>query len=253
MQAEATDGALRLDSGDARALAPAFAREGRLHIPDFLNADFAKSLHASIAGNVPWMRTMVVGGRGVEAPLDAFLSAGQRRVQIEAQVADFARRGFQYNYDSYRLSNQIQAGQRRGGALAPMEAFYDLLNGEKFLSFVRTLTDDARPAFCDAHVTRYGAGHYLNGHHDGNTNTGRLYAYVMNLTPQWFTDWGGILLYQDDKRDVTLGLPPRFNALNIFRVPQWHSVSQVASFVTAHRYAITGWVRTAPVDAAGAT
>ncbi len=57
---------------------------------------------------------------------------------------------------------------------------------------------------------------------------------------------GGVLLFQDEARNVTGGFPPRFNALNIFRVPQWHSVSQVASFVTAHRYAITGWVRSAP-------
>jgi SM-20-related protein len=232
---------------DAAALAPEFARTGKLHIPDFLDAGFAKSLHAAMAGDVPWMRTMVIGGRGVEAPLAAFLAAGPQRAQIEAQVAEIAQRGFQYNYDGYRLSSQIDAGKRLNGALAPIETFYDFLNSESFLSFVRALTGDAAPAYCDAHVTRYGAGHFLRGHDDGNAQTGRLYAYVMNLTPEWQTDWGGILMFQDEKRDVTLGLPPRFNALNIFRVPQWHSVSQVASFVKAHRYAITGWVRTARV------
>jgi SM-20-related protein len=232
---------------DAAALAPEFARSGRLHIPDFLDDAFAKSVHAAMADAVPWMRTMVVGGRGVEAPLAAFLAAGPRRAQIEAQVADVARNGFQYCYDSYRLSSQIDAGKRLGGVMAPIEAFYDLLNSEAFLSFVRTLTGDAAPAYCDAHVSRYGAGHFLRGHDDGNAQTGRLYAYVMNFTPQWQTDLGGILMFQDERRDVTLGLTPRYNALNIFKVPQWHSVSQVASFVKAHRYAITGWVRTARV------
>ena len=247
MDALQADGGTLARGIDPYALIADFAREGRLHIPNFLDEPFAKSVHAAMAGDVPWMRTMVVGGNGVEAPLAAYLAAGQRRVQIEAEVADLARRGFQYSYDSYRLSGHLEAGRRVGGAMAPIEAVFDMLNSESFLSFVRTLTGDERPAYCDAHVTRYGAGHFLNGHHDGNADTGRLYAYVLNLTPTWFTDWGGVLLFQDDDYNVTLGLPPRFNALNIFRVPQWHSVSQVASFVKAYRYAITGWVRTAPV------
>jgi SM-20-related protein len=232
-----------LNAHDVEALAADFSADGRLHIPDFLETDFARRIHGAMSGNVPWMRTMIVQGRGVEAPLVDYMASGQQRMMLEAQIADGARRGFQYSYDSYRLSTMIDSGRRIGGTFAPVEAVYDFLNSEEFLGFVRELTGDLRPSFCDAHVTRFGAGHYLNGHHDGNANTGRLYAYVLNLTPQWMTDWGGILLFQDDKRDVTLGLPPRFNALNIFRVPQWHSVSQVASFVTQHRYAITGWVR----------
>jgi 2-oxoglutarate-Fe(II)-dependent oxygenase superfamily protein len=36
---------------------------------------------------------------------------------------------------------------------------------------------------------------------------------------------------------------PKFNAINIFRVPQWHSVIQVASYVETERLAFTGWIR----------
>lgn len=232
---------------DAAMLAPEFKLNNRLHIPDFFNADFAKSVHEALKGDVPWTRTMVIQGQAVEAPLKAFLAAGQRRLQLEAEVAHSAQYGFQFSYDSYRLSDQLSAGNRVGGSFEPVEAVYDFLNSPVFLDFVRKLTGDEAPAYCDAHVTRFGAGHFLNRHHDGNTNTGRLYAYVLNLTPVWQADWGGVLLFQDEMQNVTTGYSPRFNALNIFRVPQWHSVSQVASFVQAHRYSITGWVRTAPV------
>lgn len=233
---------------DAALLAPQFRVDKRLHIPDFFNSEFATSVHEALTGDVPWTRTMVINGQGVEAPLKAFLAADQRRLQLEAEVANTAQSGFQYSYDSYRLSGQLEAGRRVGGDFAPVEAVYDFLNSEVFLAFVRQITDDQAPAYCDAHVTRFGAGNFLNRHHDGNTNTGRLYAYVLNLTPIWQTDWGGVLLFQDETQNVTMGYPPRYNALNIFRVPQWHSVSQVASFVQAHRYSITGWVRTAPVN-----
>ena len=235
---------------DPERLAAAFKARSRLHIPNFFKANFAGHTLDALKGDVPWQRTMVVQGKGVEAPLQALAAAHQQRMALEAHVADVARKGFQYKYDAWRLSDQISAGQRRGGPLAPIEAIYDFLNGEDFLGFVRRLTGDAAPAGCDAHVSRYGAGHFLNTHHDGNVDTGRLYAYVLNFTPDWQTDWGGVLLFQDEARNVIEGFPPRFNALNIFRVPQWHSVSQVANFVTAYRYSITGWVRSSATKTA---
>ncbi|MBX9747268.1 MAG: hypothetical protein K2X34_10220, partial [Hyphomonadaceae bacterium] len=36
---------------------------------------------------------------------------------------------------------------------------------------------------------------------------------------------------------------PRWNALNILKVPQPHAVSVVAPFAHGARYSITGWLR----------
>ncbi|WP_309644786.1 2OG-Fe(II) oxygenase family protein [Phenylobacterium sp.] len=229
---------------DPARLAEAFAVNGRLHIPNFFKGNFAKHVSDTLAApDMPWSRTMVVQGKGVEVPLPMWIQGGPQRIQIEQQVIQTARTGFQYMYDAYRISDNIKAGKRAGGRLEPVEAVFDFVNSEDFLSFVRTLTDDDRATNADAHASRYGPGHFLNTHHDGNADTGRLYAYVLNLTPTWSTDWGGVLLFQDDAKNVIEGFPPRFNALNIFRVPQHHCVSQVATFVNAYRYSITGWVR----------
>ena len=35
---------------------------------------------------------------------------------------------------------------------------------------------------------------------------------------------------------------PRFNALNVFAVPQPHSVSIVSPFAVGARYSVTGWL-----------
>ena len=59
----------------------------------------------------------------------------------------------------------------------------------------------------------------------------------------WRADWGGLLLFQDADGHVSEGYVPKFNALNLFAVPQTHAVSQVASFATASRLSITGWIR----------
>ena len=51
------------------------------------------------------------------------------------------------------------------------------------------------------------------------------------------------MLFHAADGHVAEAYTPGFNSLNIFRVPQAHSVSQVASFVTAERLSITGWLR----------
>ena len=68
-------------------------------------------------------------------------------------------------------------------------------------------------------------------------------AYVLNFTPRWSPDWGGILNFIDRDGHVAEGYTPAFNALNVFRVPQLHSVSCVSPYAQAGRYSITGWLR----------
>jgi Rps23 Pro-64 3,4-dihydroxylase Tpa1-like proline 4-hydroxylase len=60
------------------------------------------------------------------------------------------------------------------------------------------------------------------------------------MTPEWRPDWGGILQFIDARGNIAEGYTPCFNALNIFRVPAVHSVSQVALY-GGFRYSVTGW------------
>ena len=137
----------------------------------------------------------------------------------------------------------MEANQRTGGDLAALEGVYDRLNSEPFLAFVRALTGDPRCAYADAQATRYRPGDFLTAHDDDVAGKHRLYAYVLNFTPSWRPDWGGLLAFHEADGHVSEAYTPSFNALNIFRVPQLHAVTQVASFAGAHRLSITGWVR----------
>lgn len=67
----------------------------------------------------------------------------------------------------------------------------------------------------------------------------------MNLTPRWRTEWGGLLQFHDARGDLSHALAPAYNAIHVFTVPQLHSVSYVAPFAGAPRFAITGWLRAA--------
>lgn len=154
-----------------------------------------------------------------------------------------ATEGFQFIFDRLRL------GPARAMGLKAPEALYDLhalFNGPEFLDFARRLTGDDRIAYVDAQATRYLPGHFLNGHDDRHEGAGRLYAYVLNVSPVWRTEWGGLLMFLDEAGEVTETFVPAAGTLNVFRVPQSHAVSMVAPFAGGPRHSITGWWRTEP-------
>ena len=62
-------------------------------------------------------------------------------------------------------------------------------------------------------------------------------------SPIWDRDWGGLLQFFDAEDNIEAAFKPSFNTLNIFTVPQHHSVSMVATYVQAQRLAVTGWFR----------
>jgi Rps23 Pro-64 3,4-dihydroxylase Tpa1-like proline 4-hydroxylase len=120
------------------------------------------------------------------------------------------------------------------------------LSSGEAIDFLRAVTGRADIRFADAQATAYGPRHFLTAHDDDVAGKNRAAAYVLNLTPEWRIDWGGLLLFHGADGVVEEGWPPSFNTLNLFAVPQPHSVSYVTPFVPNRRYAVTGWLRTAP-------
>lgn len=223
------------------SMTAAFKRFGRIHIPGFLKPADAEALHRALAAETLWLCSTMGGGRNIDIPveqLEAF--PPDQAVRLLTLAHAEARDGFHYMFDNLRISDLAD----RGEPLAPeFAAAYAFLNSPAFLDFVRVLTGDARPNHVDAQATRYDRGHYLTQHDDTKADAGRLYAYVLNLTPEWRTDWGGLLTFIDEDGHVAEAYRPAWNALNLFRVPQDHAVSCVAPFAGAPRLSITGWVR----------
>lgn len=121
---------------------------------------------------------------------------------------------------------------------------YDLLlehiNDAPFLDLVRTVTGMDMLVKADAQATLFAPGQFLSVHDDSHVREGWQVAYVLSLARDWRPDWGGYLMFYDDDGDIVAGLRPRFNALNLFAVPQRHNVTYVPPFAPIGRYAITG-------------
>lgn len=207
---------------------------GWVQIPNILARTDADSLHRTLSGLRGWQTSIGAGAESWSVPAEA--DAALALARAHAQAA--SQQGFAYAFEHVPA---IEAG------FAPvLSAVNALVMSDAFLEIGRRVLGDDAIRFADAQACRYGPGHFLTTHDDNVAGKHRRAAYVLNLTPQWRADWGGLLLFHDAKGRVTNGLVPAFNVLNIFRVPTNHSVSVVAPFAPARRYSITGWLRTQP-------
>ena len=140
------------------------------------------------------------------------------------------------------MSAEEQAGRRTDH---PLFGVLDFMNTTGFLDVIRHITGRADIMIADATASCYGPSSFLTEHDDAKEDEERIAAYVLNMTPSWKPSWGGYLQFFDQDGNMTHGLMPSYNALNIFLVPARHAVGQVATFAGSFRYSIQGWFKSA--------
>lgn len=234
-----------LQPDEQAAFTKVFSTYGRVHIPAALPKSMCQALTRQ-AEDLPYALSVNSGAKSFDLSLTELQALlPEQRAGLEAAIFEGARTGFQYAFESYRLSDEIEAGRSPGGSLAQV---FDWLNAPPILAEFAKLGGVAErygpeDLFVDAQVTRFQPGHVLTTHTDDVAGKNRLMAYVLNLSVTWRADWGGILLFFDQDGHVAEGYVPRFGALNLFRVPQPHAVSAVAPFAGGARLSVTGWIR----------
>lgn len=225
---------------DVAALRAAFDQKKRLRVSDLLAADGAEALAAAMEAFDDWRVTVAAGGEQFELPLKGRAAADpSKQAWIDQARIDGDSPRMQYLFDTRRLTVEGVEDHVRD-AVSAVPAF---LNSPAFIAFVRGVTGDDRIDFADAQATRYRPGHVLTAHTDAADGKNRLYAYVLNLTREWYADWGGVLAFFDEQGHVVDGYVPTFNGFNLFAVPKAHAVTQVSSFAPRDRLSITGWLR----------
>lgn len=232
--------ALGTVSADQRAaIQERLSKTGRAQVADIMSAEYATALREAaerVDFNIVTRRS--TGHVDLPAAWLASLDP-QRRQALGETVQASATDQFQYLFDNHPIFDMAQ-----GGAAAPVWAdLVAFLNSEAFLGLMRDLTNEPRIALVDAQLTRFRKGHFLTEHDDTDDGKNRFFAYVLNLTPVWKIEWGGLLAFHGSDGNVAEAFTPRFNTLNLLRVPQPHSVTQVALSSGADRVSVTGWLR----------
>jgi len=226
---------------DARELGERYARDGRVTIDDLIESEAALELHRLLRAREDWRQVVINDEKLIE--LDRPTRAGLTREQREAldqAVYAGARYGFQARYEAIRVPDD--AGERAESA-DPLARFAEWLSTGGMRDFLRTVTGAPDVVFADAQATAYSPGDFLTGHDDAVAGKNRSAAYVSGLTPKWRLEWGGLLMFHEGSGASASGIAPGFNQLNLFRVGQQHSVSEVTRAAAYRRYSITGWLR----------
>lgn len=230
------------DRPDLLAIRQRMSQRRRAFIPDFLEAKGANRLLSCLESESRWNLVTLIAEK--HADLDAAAMERQdasEKAKFIAHVHHPASLGgFQYLFANVPIYDAWHKGST---ARPHLGEFFAFLNSPPVLDFARAVTGADDIGFADAQATRYGPGHFLTSHDDAIAGKDRRAAYVLNLTPIWRADWGGLTLFIGADGHVEEAFTPRFNALNVFLVPQPHAVSAVAQFAPHFRYAITGWFR----------
>jgi Rps23 Pro-64 3,4-dihydroxylase Tpa1-like proline 4-hydroxylase len=229
---------------DRVAAAARFAAEGRVQVRDFLTPAAASTIHQVLSRETPWGLAWRAGGNGPTARRRQELAttSATELQKVNVDLAAAMRAGdYAFLYAQYRMLDAYQEGWREHEAL---DLLVEHINSEPLLNLVRDITGVRELVKGDAQATLYAPNHFLAVHDDSHVAEGWRIAYVMNFcAEEWRPDWGGYLLFFDEDGDVVAGFKPRFNALNMFRVPARHNVSYVPPFAPVARFAITGWFR----------
>jgi Rps23 Pro-64 3,4-dihydroxylase Tpa1-like proline 4-hydroxylase len=216
----------------------ALARHGRVQIPGWLapaSADLLRGCLETLSFDLALR--LPEGPRVVPAAELAALGAAGEAALL-ARALELARDDYAFAYDAWHMVSAYKNGREPG---LPLHRLLEFMNSPEYLAFARALTGEPRIRRASAQATRYRPGQFLKYHTDIDSLEGRLYAYVLNLTPAWQADWGGLLQFIDDAGAVVDTFLPRYNALSLFRVPQGHAVSLVAPWARGPRLSVTGW------------
>ena len=226
---------------DVRRIRADFEAHKRVQISNFLHPDDAELLLSFLKGSDSWKLVLNQGEKLFELDRAAQSELqGERERQLELAVYAAARSGFQYRFETIRVPDQ---DVDRAAESTPLNKFARFLSSDEVLKFLRGITGMEDLRFADAQATAYGPGHFLTAHDDDVVGKQRRAAYVFNLSRDWPVDWGGLLTFPEPGCARAEAFIPSFNTLNLFAVPQLHSVGVVAPFAARRRYSVTGWLR----------
>ncbi len=230
---------------DADKLARQYRKDHFIRIENLFPLDTAEAIHQILRTATPWHLAYAdENGKHIYHRPEDWQALGQEKHrEIFRQVAERARSGFSYMYQSYPMVDNYIDGLDKDW---PLHAMTEFVNSDEFREFVKKITGEKTVIKLDAQAALYAPGHFLNTHNDMGDHAERRAAYVMGFSKNWHMDWGGLFLFVHENGSVEKGVMPSFNTLTLFKVPRQHIVTQVASFAGEPRLTIVGWLRDDP-------
>ncbi|WP_105103470.1 2OG-Fe(II) oxygenase [Microbulbifer pacificus] len=222
-------------------LRKAFSDSGKLHIPGFLEPDSAIFLASELASRRDWSLVFNSQGKHYDISYAHYMTLPEKsKTELREAIYSQAGSEFQYFFKNIPVYDIYHKADVEDEFIASV---FEFINGDEFLGIIAEITGQHTITFGDVQATSFEPGHFLTSHDDYVAGKNRRIAYVINLTSEWLSDWGGALQFSSKEGPGFDGYFPVFNAINLFKVPQLHSVSMVTPFSLKSRVSITGWLR----------
>lgn len=226
---------------DLAAYAKTYAEQGIVQIQNLFDDDTADYIE-SVLLSLPWRlvcqddtkRNVIFNPDQIRA-----MSADERTA-LEAGIRRRAAENFGYAYLTYPM---IQAIMSRQDPDHPIHQVTMLLNSPAFIAIAREIINCPGVVKIDAQASNYRPGNFLTRHVDDGQKLERRAAYTIGFSRKWEPDWGGLLMFVDDNKDISRAYLPRFNTLTVFDGLRLHSVSAVSAFAPVPRLSVVGWFR----------
>ncbi|WP_334048119.1 2OG-Fe(II) oxygenase [Alteromonas gracilis] len=225
---------IRLNSQlDSSVVSKTFAENGRVRIKNVLNNDDAGYLFKALSQHTKYEMAFVRGGKYETFDEYAWRQLDvQTKRQITDEILKNASEGIGFVYGRHALNNTVNK---------QLGAFNRWINSEATLNWVKGLSGIDNISAAKVQATRFMPGQFLTRHQDIVNNEDRKIAFVLNLSPEWHPDWGGLLQFFELDGTTTESWAPEFNTLNLFDVEHIHSVTYVTPFTKQPRYSLSGW------------
>jgi hypothetical protein len=220
---------------DLDLIASTYATDRRVRVTQLLPAEQAEALSQYLAEQTSYRHAFVLDGNFGEVSGHELRSLPEEdRDRLIQGVLEQASRGVGFWYERRAINLDDK------GLLGDLIKW---LNSEETLALMARLTGVETYRSTIAQATRFNRGDFLTRHQDVVTEEQRQVAYVINLSPQWHPDWGGLLQFFQMDGTPRDAWAPDFNSLSLFDVSHVHSVTCVSPFAPAPRLAVSGWFR----------
>ena len=219
---------------DINTFATTFAQHGVLTLDNLLPQDLANNLHDELC-TLDWQ--LQVKDYSNNSRFELSLSEVPNRNNL-TEILYSKKHDIDLNNLFYIRLAVAQENLVSGN----LKKVADFLNADNFINTCKAIVgmDDIKRVWLEA--TCYDKGCFLGNHRDDHNSENRV-ALILNLTRNWKTDWGGLLMVEANPNSQPMIIPPRWNSLSLMRIPVNHTVTCVSQAAAEHRFSITGWLR----------
>jgi Rps23 Pro-64 3,4-dihydroxylase Tpa1-like proline 4-hydroxylase len=213
-----------------------FSQSNKCRLANFFELEDANSLSQAVQNIREYDLVFHAGGENKAVPeAELRKHSDETRQQLQAEIFENAAKGIGFLYGR-RLVQKDDENQK-------LRQVFEWLNSPATISWIKSVTGMHDITHADANVTRFARSEFLTRHNDVLPGETRRVAFVINLSPKWHADWGGLLQFFEADGTSTHSWTPTFNSLSLFDVKHIHSVTSIAPYAPALRLAISGWFR----------